>query len=166
MKQLAYLKGCKRNYILTSTGVLFSTFNGFKVMSTRVSNSGYEMVKVETTEKPKLCTMHRLVAMTFIPNPGNKRFVNHKDGNKLNNCADNLEWVTPSENSQHAYMNGLVNHRGRKNGNSKLTEDDINPIRKRINDGELLKDIAKDYDVHYSSISGIAHDKIWNHVEK
>ncbi len=52
-------------------------------------------------------SIHRLVALQFLPNPDNKPSVNHKDGNKLNNHVDNLEWATLSENSRHAFDTGL-----------------------------------------------------------
>jgi hypothetical protein len=55
----------------------------------------------------KYFLIHRLVAQTFIPNPENKPEVNHKDGNKHNCYYKNLEWVTPSENKQHAFDTGL-----------------------------------------------------------
>jgi hypothetical protein len=51
--------------------------------------------------------VHRLLALTFIPKPANKGIVNHKNGDKLDNSLDNLEWVTRSENSRHAIRTGL-----------------------------------------------------------
>lgn len=53
---------------------------------------------------------HRGVALSWLDNPGNKSYVNHLDGDKTNNCIDNLEWVTPAENTRHAIDTGLVSN--------------------------------------------------------
>jgi len=79
----------------------------------------------------KIFFVHILVAKTFIPNPENKKIVNHKDGNKKNNHVSNLEWVTQSENLKHAYKIGLLKPlHGTESPRSKLTEDDVKYIRK------------------------------------
>jgi hypothetical protein len=81
-----------------------------------ISKFGYLRVSLWKAGKPKKMHVHTVVAMTFIPNPDKKAQVNHKDGNKLNNSIENLEWNTPSENMQHAFDKGLhvINERTRK----------------------------------------------------
>ena len=64
--------------------------------------TGYIYTHISVNGKPKNIRTHRLVAQAFIPNPENKPYVNHKDGNKQNNTISNLEWCTPKENSKHA----------------------------------------------------------------
>lgn len=71
---------------------------------------GYHQVKLLENYKVYHKLVHRLVASAFIDNPSNKPEVNHKDGNKINNDAENLEWVTRSENQKHRY--DVLGHRG------------------------------------------------------
>lgn len=72
-----------------------------------VTHDGYHRVTLYNNGKSKHIPVHRLVANAFIPNPENKPTVNHKNGDKSDNRVSNLEWSTRSENSQHAYDNGL-----------------------------------------------------------
>ena len=75
--------------------------------------------------------VHQLVAEAFIPNPENKPCVNHIDGNKQNNCVENLEWVTYSENTLHAHRNNLIKtKKGSEVYNAKLTDEQVRYIRK------------------------------------
>ena len=75
---------------------------------------GYRRVSLHTgnASERKSVLVHRIVAIARLPNPENKRCVNHKDGNKPNFDVDNLEWVTDSENAKHAYYNGLLSKAG------------------------------------------------------
>ena len=72
-----------------------------------VTPKGYARLQLTNGDKKKNKLVHRLVAEAFVPNPDGKEQVNHIDGDKLNNKASNLEWVTPSENLQHAYDTDL-----------------------------------------------------------
>lgn len=78
------------------------------IKARRVDRRGYSDISLYDKGKEFHKKVHRLVAEAFIDNPEEKEFVNHIDGNKLNNSASNLEWVTCSENTQHAYATGLA----------------------------------------------------------
>lgn len=93
-------------YFITKTGSIISYCYGKRIeLKPYINSSGYLMVSL--SNRKKHC-IHKLLAAHFIPNPENKKQVNHKDGNKLNNQLNNLEWATPSENMKHAYKSGLI----------------------------------------------------------
>lgn len=84
------------------------------ILKPRTGNR-YYMIALYKNGKREDLLLHRLIAQTFIPNPENKPFVNHKDENCFNNCSDNLMWCTQKEN-----MNwGTINERMSKNSKSK-----------------------------------------------
>lgn len=79
-----------------------------KILRKQIDKRGYEIIGLCVNNKPFTKTIHRLMAITFLPNPKNKPFVNHKNGIKTDNRIDNLEWVTQLENTKHAMENGLL----------------------------------------------------------
>lgn len=100
-----YARGARSIYWITNKGKLISSnWNGIRVMSTQITNN-YERVHI----LGKMVFIHRIVAQMFIPNNDSSKIeVNHKDNNTLNNCVDNLEWVTPRENSQYKEKENAV----------------------------------------------------------
>jgi hypothetical protein len=110
-----------------------------------------------------------LVAKAFLENKSNKKQVNHKDGVKYNNCTDNLEWCTCSENAIHAFKIGLrVPTKGTEKGDkcpsSKLNNTQVFEIKKRLKNGESNKSIAKDYPVGAGAIGHIKAGATWTHI--
>lgn len=78
-----------------------------KILKPTLNENGYLIVNLTKDGKGKHVRVHRAVGMTFIPNPENKRTINHKNTIKTDNRVDNLEWATHGENHKHAYKNGL-----------------------------------------------------------
>lgn len=96
------------NYFIYSDGQVFSQKKN-QYLPFQKTRDGYLVVTLQSDEGDrKTFKVHRLVALCFIENPDNKETVNHKDGNKENNQVSNLEWSTRSEQSQHAWDNGLI----------------------------------------------------------
>jgi 5-methylcytosine-specific restriction endonuclease McrA len=134
-------------------------------MKVRENKYGYYQVILSNNGKSKTITIHQLVARAFIDNPENKKEVNHKDGNKLNNNINNLEWATNIENKRHAIKNGLIDQKGEKNYKAKLKDKDIPNIHKLLAKEVSQKIIAKKYNVSSSTISYINKGNTWKHIK-
>lgn len=111
------------------------------------------------------------MARIFIPNPENKPIVNHKDGNKMNNGLDNLEWgTTHSENVKHSYKMGLIKpNRGSENVQSKLSEEDVIYIRKNYipRDKEFnAQSLAEKFGVATSTIYRVVNNECYKNFDK
>lgn len=111
------------DYEITDNGEIINKKNRHKLIP-QPNGKGYLRVSIGKEMK----FVHRLVAEKYVPNPENKPQVNHKDGNKMNNSADNLEWVTNQENRTHACRNGL-HLRGEDCSWAKLDWDKVRFIR-------------------------------------
>lgn len=94
------------SYSVTEDGQVLNKNN--KTMCQWTDNVGYKQCNLYKDGKKKYVRIHRLVAELFVPNPNNLPQVNHIDGNKLNNHYTNLEWVSNSQNTKHAFDNGLI----------------------------------------------------------
>lgn len=105
-----------------------------------LNKEGYLRVVLSEGGLTKRFSLHRLVATYFIPNPENKPFVNHKDGNKQNNNRANLEWCNCSENTKHAFDNNLRLH-GEGAPNAQLSDAVVIEVCELIQGGWRRKQI-------------------------
>ena len=104
--------GFEEFYQISTCGRIKSFhWNKIRILKLPVTTDGYQRIELQKHGEKRRCGVHVLVAEAFIPNPEGKPFVNHIDGNKLNNHVKNLEWVTPNENLQHAMNLGVIKKR-------------------------------------------------------
>ena len=126
---------------------MFSTIT-WNYLIGNMSFDGYLRALIKRDDgKFRTIGVHRLVAMAYIPNPDNKPEVNHIDGNKLNNCVENLEWVWGWENVEHALKSGL-----RK---SVVDDEMIHRICKALEEGKTPKQIERECGVSGSTVDSI-----------
>lgn len=103
------LEGLKDKYLISKEGLVLS-LQVQRLLNPHLETNGYWYLSIRYKNSNSY-PLHRLLANTFIPNPNNLPEVNHKDGNKLNNSLDNLEWVTGSNNIRHAFTNNLTKYK-------------------------------------------------------
>lgn len=105
-------------YMIDSDGNVYGPRG--RVLKGGMRRDGYPMIRGTNWGR----AVHRLVAESFVPNPGNKPCVAHGDGNKMNPAAFNLRWATHEENMADQLLHG-TRARGEKQGGAKLSYQDV-----------------------------------------
>lgn len=158
-------------------GVMYKRSIPGKILSLGGTNGkGYLIVQLRNGANSHIgnCYIHRLVAECFIENSKNNPEVNHMDGNKSNNCVENLEWCTRSENEEHAYLHGLNNitaysmgkhPRGSENYQAKINEEQAMQIYNLYCLKQFTSaDIGKMFNLSRKAIDAIGTKRSWKHI--
>jgi hypothetical protein len=174
-------------YFVSDDGRVFSEKCGSRRELKTGTSEGYPSVNLRIDGKTVPMKVHRIVARTFLGEPGADMDVRHLDGSRDNNYVSNLVWGTRSENMrdrdrhgrnpQHLYPERRCRGdrhwtrtrpdsvaRGSTNPSSKLTEDDVARIRQRLSGGATRASVAREYGVTNQSIGYIARGVTWRHV--
>lgn len=156
------IKGVNKNIQYLNKNVFYPE----KIMKSMLNKKGYLHVFLTHNVKYSCFRVHRIVAESFIPNPLDFPEVNHKNGIKIDNMVENLEWTTHKGNMVHAKINGLLSPRiGMLNGRSKLTRDQVIKIREEYLAGDKSQNLlAEKYMVSQSLIGAIVNYKLWKSI--
>jgi hypothetical protein len=162
VSNLGRLKSLKR---LTNSCYNSKRSVGERIITQHLNPKGYQTVCISINGKHFTKPIHRYVAKLFVSGETKEKWqVNHKDGNKLNNNANNLEWITPRDNIIHAYRNEL--NKGR--GNEVIGIDingDVHIFRSSLRAELYLKKIgykSASYNNILKNIKGLRHSA-YNH---
>ena len=159
------IAGYEGFYVITECGEVISLARkwkrSFRLLKHSHDEDGYPQISLSKENRRITKKIHRLVALHFIENPNGYAMINHLDGVKTNNHFQNLEWCTSSMNTRHAYKIGLLKAYGEYNGQSKLTEAQVLEI---LNSKLRVTDLARQYRVSLSAISGIRKRREWKHL--
>lgn len=145
-------------------GTTNTTTKPDKILSHYVEKNGYPTVAVQIGGKRKKLSLHNLVARAFSPGYKSGLCVNHIDGIKTNNAPSNLEWVTRSRNTRHAWEAGLVDVRGDKSPNRKLDSGQVRIIRRLLLLGATANELAVLLRLDPHTILNIKSGKRWSSV--
>ena len=154
------------NYYINEQGEVINKKTNRKVKGNKDKN-GYIRFRVcQGQRKSYSISIHRAVLETFNPIENMETLeVNHKDENKTNNCLSNLEWVTHFTNMQRIKENGhsyKMSNKGSKNGNSKLSEEQVLEIREKYKTGNFSqRELSKIFNISQSVVQCILSNKNW-----
>lgn len=125
-----------------------------------INGSGYQRVFLWRAGERTRKAIAKLVADAFVPNPDALPQINHIDGDKKNNRASNLEWVTRLQNMQHAWRTGLMDGRGTAPRLRKLDNERVREIR-QLCKTMSYREVAKRFDVSSQTVSDINRGRTW-----
>jgi len=137
-----------------------------KIIKQFIGRGGYLYIALRKNKKQTSVLMHRILAITFIPNEEDKPTVNHKNSIRTDNRLSNLEWNTYSENNSHAHKLGKQSeYYGENHSQSKLKEKQVIEIRsKYIKHKYTAPDLAKEYKVSKGAIVAILNRTTWRNI--
>ena len=163
------IRGYEGFYEVSNMGRVRSVdriFHPGRVLKSIINMYGYPTVGL-SAGRLKFFKVHRLVAQAFIPNPGNKPQVNHKNGIKTDDMADNLEWNTKSENIRHAFATNLIAPQsGEKCGASKLNERQARLVKhlKNIKPKMTYVEIGALFGIGKWAVWAVQSGRNWKHI--
>lgn len=161
------VKGFEPRFKISNHGRLLSIggkFGGEFILPLAIDQTGYRCATMRMKPLKRRVRVHTLVAEHFIgPKPDGQRMtVNHKDGNKLNNHVSNLEWIESVDNVRHAVLIGLMDFKGEKHPQAKLTEKDVLSMRKMYAGGGMTqKEIGAIFGVCRRQVGDVINGKNW-----
>ena len=130
-----------------------------------LNNKGYIEIHYKEQGRKKSKKLHRLVATEFCEKPYGKDCVNHKDANKQNNVASNLEWCTHQENMQHAYDHNLIPPLvGSLNGRALINEELVHRVCQDFADGLSRQEVEEKYNLSRNQAGKIYYRTTWKHI--
>ncbi|WUR15700.1 HNH endonuclease [[Empedobacter] haloabium] len=154
-------------YFATAAGAIYSDRSGEMRAISMWDRNGYLQATLRTRKSGKVQArpqpVHRLVLMAFAGQADDGMHARHLNGNSTDNRIENLAWGTPRQNSADAIAHGTIGP-GLLAHHRRLSEEDVQTIRRRVAAGERSPAIAKDYGVSAYYPSRLAYGQRWSHL--